>query len=703
MAEPPRELAASENVQVPQPALSLTRHVGRLAAVYDAAPIAVGVWSVDGELLHSNPVLCDLLHQSRNELAGQVFESFIDPPDVVGVRDLVRDVWNGVRNYFECDFRCRRPNGSDLWLRTYVTGIYGPSGGPEYFISQIFSFSNRRSDQSRAQRMAEAAPALLWVTDDQAIPRDGNPESYRFLGLPEHSGELRRALFETIDPDDYEAEREAIVDAVTNREPFELRARSRRSDGEWRWLHHRAVPIFDDQRAFEGYVGVSIDVTDHESVRRELDSLRQLFQSVTEAGPLAVLRTDTEGNITYANGRWADLLDDPEGRLYQLNWQQALVPEHVAEIVRRSAISVTTREPFVMRVRTIDPIRSPTGDASTASQYWGELRVAPTFDDDGVHTGFVATLADISGEVAAGSRADRLARVLDAGSDFLMIIQRHGAISYVNDAAIEVLGVRGYNGRDGAFLLDVLDHDSFQLLHEVIEPVLVESGIWRGELTMRDRENMPLPVSALILAQHDDAGRIETISIVARDITDLKAVERRMRELATHDYLTGLPNRFLFYDHLDKALARFQRNSEAVAVLYLDLDHYKPVNDKMGHNVGDDVLRVVADRIKDVIRDTETAARIGGDEFAVLITGIGDHGTLAVVARRLIEEISEPIPVAEAPSGIVKVGASIGIVVANADCHEADALMAYADSAMYRAKSGGRGRFEFIVPTAGRP
>jgi diguanylate cyclase (GGDEF)-like protein/PAS domain S-box-containing protein len=676
----------------------LTRHIGRLAAVYDSAPIAVAVWSVDGELLHPNPVMCDLLQQPRIELVGQLFESFIDAADLVGVRDLVRDVWNGVRNYFECDFRCRRPNGSPLWLRTYVTGVYGTSGGPEYFISQIFSFSNRRSDRTRAERMAEDSPAMLWITDDQGIPRDGNPESYRFLGLAEHSGELRRALFETIHPDDYESERGRLVYKITNREPFELLARSRRSDGEWRWLQHRAVPIFDEQREFEGYVGMSIDVSDHELIRRELESIRQLFESVTEAGPLAVLRTDVDGNITYANGRWADILDDPEGRLYQTNWQQVLVPEHVTEIVQRAARSVATREPFVMRVRALDPIGVSTDDPVLSSQYWGELRVAPIFTDDGVHDGFVATLADISGEVAAGSRADRLARVLDAGSDFLMIIERNGSISYVNDAATEMLGVQGHNGGHATFLLDVLDDDSYQLFHDAIEPGLVETGLWRGELTMRDRSGSLLPVSALVLAQHNEEGRLDTISIVARDITDLKAVERRMRELATHDYLTGLPNRVLLYDHLDKALARYERSGEPVALLYLDLDNFKPVNDQWGHNVGDAVLKVVASRIQTVIRETDTAARIGGDEFAVLVAAVEDHATLALVASRLIEQISRPISLEDAGVGNVTVGVSIGVVVANSACHEGDALMAIADSAMYRAKSAGRGRFEFVVP-----
>ncbi len=685
------------------PAFTLTRHISRVAAIFDAAPIGVGVWSMDGVLLHANPVLCDLLGASRSELSGRLFEEFIHLRDAPGIRRLVRDIWLGTRNYFECDFRCVGPGGGELWVRNYLSPVYGPGGEPEYLISQIFSFSRRGSDDDLTARLAHDAPVILWVTDERGIPRVGNRRALEFLGLPSSSHELRSALFDRLHPEDYQSVRPTIADRVRNQEPFEFTSRLQRVDGEWRWFRHRGAPVHGADGTFQGYAGASFDVTEAEQMRIELDEIRRLFHSVTEAGPIAVLRTDAAGNVTYANGRWADILDDPQTRLRETSWQSILVPEHVEEIIRRSVESIETREPFVMRVRALDPMKlAPSSAGLATGQYWGELRVAPVFGDDGSHDGFVATLTDISSEVAADTRADRLARVLDAGSDFLLIAERNGSISYVNDAAFETLGVRPADAVGDRptpyFLMDVLDPDSFEFFYEVVEPVLVEAGIWRGELTFRDRHGDDIPVSALVLAQLGSTGRVESISVVARDITDLKAAERRMRQLATHDYLTGLPNRVLLYDRLDQALARYHRHQRAVALMYLDLDRFKPVNDEYGHQVGDAVLCQIADRIHAIIRDTDTAARIGGDEFAVLIEGVDELDGLRLVASRLIEAISAPI---EVDGVVTSVGVSIGIVVANERCAEADALMAVADSAMYEAKSKGRGRFELIIPNGG--
>ena len=679
------------------PSPTLARHLDPLTSIFDATPIAMGVWSIAGDLVQANPVFCDLTQLAMDELAGRRFESFIDPAEATQIRSILEELWAGHRNYFECDFRCARPGGGEHWVRTMVTAVYGPAGMPDYLLSQVFDFANPRTRESQAHRLVNETPVMLWLTDSVGVPRIGNSTSVEFLGIGPDDPDLRNALLRTVHPDDLAEISEAMIVNINDRVPFEFTVRVARRDGVYRWLHHRALPFFDADGEFEGYAGASLDVTDAEELRLELDNVRELFRTVTQAGPIAVIRTDRDGNIVFANGGWPAFLDGARDHLVGLNWRSVLAPEHVDEIVTRALASISSGEPFTVRVRTLDDDEG-IGDFthSTPRQSWGELRVAPVFAEDGRHNGFVSTLADVSAEVAAGSRADRLARVLDAGSDFLMIAERNGAISYVNDAAQQTLGVRD-PAADGtpSFLMDVLEPESYELFRETVEPTLARDGIWRGELNFRTRIGVQIPVSALFLAHQNHLGRLESISAVARDISDLKDAELRLRQLATTDYLTGLPNRVLLYDRLEQALNRFHRHGQSVALLYLDLDRFKPVNDDLGHQVGDAVLVEIAGRIQTVVRDTDTAARIGGDEFAVLVEGVTDVGMLRMVADRLIETISRPLIVDDAE---IRVGVSIGLVVAALGTDVADSLMAAADAAMYRAKAAGRGRYEFLGP-----
>ncbi len=676
---------------------ALQRHVTRVSAVFDATPIGVGLWSLDGVLVHANPVLCDLVGRSRSELVGEGFESFIDPVESTTIRTAVDELWHGRGNHFVCRFACVGPDRSPLWLRANVHAVYGPGGRPEYLISQIFDFAGGETGGDTDHEVAERAPVMLWLTDDQGVPRSANRRCSEFLGSDERDGGNVPALRDIIHPDDHERWRGVVRAALAAREPFACTARSRRHDGQWRWLDNRATPIID-RGVFRGYSGASIDVTDEVRRRQRLEDIERLFESVAEAGPLAMLSTDAVGRVRYANGRWAALLEDPEARLMGLGWRGVIAPEHSDEVLERGRRSVETGRPFAMRVLANDAFISDERRSSGFDgRHWAELRVAPVFDADGTHEGFVATIADITDEVAAGERADQLARILDAGTDFLLLIERSGSISYANEAAEEGLGVRAQAGIESGYVLtDVLDPDSFTFFHEVVAPVLVETGRWKGELTMRDATHREVPVSALVLAQRTEVGHLDSISVVARDISDLKQAQWNMRQLATHDYLTGLPNRLLLYEHLDQALARHHRLGQTVALLYLDLDRFKPINDELGHHVGDAVIVTLADRIHAVVRDTDTPARIGGDEFAVLVEGFDTTALLVRVAERLIESISEPITV---DGVIVHVGVSIGIVAADRDTTEADQLLTRADSAMYEAKARGRGQFVFHLGT----
>lgn len=173
------------------------------------------------------------------------------------------------------------------------------------------------------------------------------------------------------------------------------------------------------------------------------------------------------------------------------------------------------------------------------------------------------------------------------------------------------------------------------------------------------------------------------------DTTDRKRLEAQLLHDALHDPLTGLANRVLFRDHLERALAWRRRSRSGVALLFLDLDDFKEVNDSFGHAAGDRVLVEVARRLSETVRAEDVAARQGGDEFTVLLARVRGPDEAAASAARLIEELERPIDLGD---HMIKVGVSIGIAMGSEAGPIADDLLAYADAAMYAAKAAGKGR-----------
>lgn len=177
-----------------------------------------------------------------------------------------------------------------------------------------------------------------------------------------------------------------------------------------------------------------------------------------------------------------------------------------------------------------------------------------------------------------------------------------------------------------------------------------------------------------------------------------KRAQERLTYLAQYDQLTGLVNRTLFRDRLVHAMARSKRKEQPLGVMLLDLDRFKAVNDTLGHDVGDALLHAVAERLKSCVREVDTIARMGGDEFTAILEGVAGEADVAVVAVRIIESISAPF---ELGAHRVSVGISIGITVYSSDDQNIDGLLKHADAAMYRAKQRGGNAFEFHSVTSG--
>lgn len=208
-------------------------------------------------------------------------------------------------------------------------------------------------------------------------------------------------------------------------------------------------------------------------------------------------------------------------------------------------------------------------------------------------------------------------------------------------------------------------------------------------VAMRRKDGSPIWVSANAYVRRDPAGEPIGIEGIARDVTEQHAMEERLRYLAGHDALTGLGNRIRFEDRLQHAIARARRENRTLALLFLDLDGFKDINDTYGHHKGDEILVLIGQRLTAVLRDSDSTARMGGDEFAVLLEGGIAPDAARVVAEKIIAAIGAPLP------GIdLSVSASVGVAIYPRDGLDSDALLKSADQAMYRAKRLGKNRCE---------
>ena len=258
----------------------------------------------------------------------------------------------------------------------------------------------------------------------------------------------------------------------------------------------------------------------------------------------------------------------------------------------------------------------------------------------------------------------------------------------VNDAAVQHYGYTRAQFLSMS-LRHIHDCDSYEQL-ESVGGVLSEQQIGRTWQHLKaDGSRIDVAIFARALVHEKTSAGL----VAAIDITERKRAEAHVAHMAHHDGLTGLPNRVLLRLRMEEALARLRRTGKGVAMLCIDLDNFKSVNDTLGHPCGDHLLQRIAERIRGMIRDEDTAARLGGDEFAILQANIAEPAEVVALARRFLAEIGEPFDVM---GHQVLIGASVGIALAPGDGDDADRVLKNADLALYRAKADGKGTFRFF-------
>lgn len=329
---------------------------------------------------------------------------------------------------------------------------------------------------------------------------------------------------------------------------------------------------------------------------------------------------------------------------------------------------------------------------------WGEVFSKPDYDGHGAIIGYHGITREITKrkqiEVALARSETKFRTLFDTTADAVMMLDENGFFD-CNPAALILFGFQSkqalchYHPADLSPPMQPCGIDSLTLAKQHIDAAMKKGSV-RFEWTHKRADTSATFIADILLSSMMIDGRL-ILQATVRDITKLKETEARVGFLANHDRLTELPNRALFYDRLSQAISQARRKNEYIAVLFLDLDGFKPINDTYGHEAGDVVLKVFAKRLQACVRNMDTVARIGGDEFAVILSALQHPSDAEVTAQKIIHHIAEVIQLN--PTTTCVIGVSIGISSYPDSGTELDVLMNAADTAMYESKAAGKNTY----------
>ncbi|HJW55465.1 MAG TPA: diguanylate cyclase [Burkholderiaceae bacterium] len=299
-----------------------------------------------------------------------------------------------------------------------------------------------------------------------------------------------------------------------------------------------------------------------------------------------------------------------------------------------------------------------------------------------------------SGKTQQSPPQPLLAQALASVANAIFITNEVGQIIWVNDAFSQLSGYSSEDaiGRPPAILQSGRHRHAF---YAQLWQTILAGHVWQGEIIDQRKDGSLYTVDEVITPLFDAQGTITHFIAIQHDITQLKQESERDHHLAYHDILTDLPNRALFLGVQQKAISHAKRTQHMLATLFLDLDGFKPVNDTLGHHTGDQLLTAVADRLRASVRQTDTVARFGGDEFAVLITDLLDTEVASTLARKMLDAIARPFVLRGQK---INVSASIGIAIYPSDGEDPETLLINADKAMYQAKCHGGNNYQIYNP-----
>ena len=427
-----------------------------------------------------------------------------------------------------------------------------------------------------------------------------------------------------------------------------------------------------------------------------LDALYRFVAAVELTPSVAVHSQDRQGTVRFWNSTCASVFGVPAGEA--IGQPLRALVEHLGDGEFDRMIEE------IWRTGVAPPPRDWEVRLRNGRQRWMYSSHFPVVHD-GITQQVYCMEFDVSERHLLEDSLQHAGRAFNNARNAMLVLDTEHRVLALNRAFTELSGLQAdaLLGKPAPALFEIRDtrtearadgHAAAPVQRDVWQ-ISSGHGHWEGELVVARSNGHSAPVWVAITAIRDAAGVVNSYVAVLTDITERKAVEERARHQAEHDALTGLPNRVLFVDRLHQALAKVRRQHSRFALLFLDLDHFKAINDNHGHHTGDAVLQQAALRLTQCVRGVDTVSRLGGDEFVVLLADIGGVDQAAHVAGSIMRALATPL---HASGQELYLAASIGIAICPSDGDDVDTLLRHADAAMYHAKQHGRGSFQFFSP-----
>jgi diguanylate cyclase (GGDEF)-like protein/PAS domain S-box-containing protein len=482
--------------------------------------------------------------------------------------------------------------------------------------------------------------------------------------------------------------RQAHDEAVAARKPFRDLVLGSQSMDAGSVVSVSGAPWFDRDGRFRGYRGIARDITLQQRAEREISETKRFLDALIAAIPTPVLVKDEQHRYIGVNASFCQFFRNSSEQILGKTDFDFFAPEDAAFYQQTDDEALGGHAPVAYeRPYTIgDDVR------------WMLVRKSALTRPDGSRV-VVLVLIDVTerraAEAALRESETRFRDFSAAAGEYVWEADLEGRFTYVSSRVQSVWGYADHEltGRTPA---ELMPPGEAERVREWLRHNMRSDGSFNDlEHTIVDRHGETRWVLINAVGTVDATGKRIGQRGTGRDITDRKTAEARISFLATRDPLTELPNRVLFNDRLEQGIVAARRTGQSLALLFIDLDRFKNINDSLGHQVGDLLLREVADRMQGCIRKGDTLSRLGGDEFVVTLEGLQQAEDAAQVAAKIIKTLSRPCEIA---GHTLNTSCSIGISIYPLDADDDRALMKNADTAMYHAKERGRNNYQFFSP-----